>query len=93
MFEKLHSGTIIALCHDTTEKDAQIERAARERQQKSIMRFAGGIAHNFNNTIMSILTSAEMMLTLPEDADEFYGDIVATANHSKNCDEKFNGFC
>ena len=92
LFEKLHSGTIIALCHDTTKKDAEIERAARERQQKSIMRFAGGIAHNFNNTIMSILTSAEMMLALPEDAEEFYNDIVITANHSKTVTKNLMDF-
>ncbi len=69
------------LNRDKQQRDLE-ERLHQQQRQQSIATLAGGVAHDFNNMLMGILGSAEMLKTkLPPDGKEceFTTTIIDTA--------------
>ena len=91
-----------AIVRDITErKRAEQERAKLESQliqaqkMESVGRLAGGVAHDFNNTLSVILGYAELIKAKLPDGDPFLKDVLAiekAANHSRDITRQLLAF-
>jgi two-component system cell cycle sensor histidine kinase/response regulator CckA len=60
----------LSMVHDITEKRRVEERVLRSQHMESLGSFAGGIAHDINNVIRSIMAVASAMQLSPPEAGE-----------------------
>jgi signal transduction histidine kinase len=56
------SGAVAAFIRDITERRALEEQLRRSQKLEAIGRLAGGVAHDFNNILMSIMGAADLLL-------------------------------
>ena len=83
---------VLGIARDITEQDSHIRERARLQAQlfeaqklESLGRFAGGVAHDYNNMLSVILANVELALDRMEEGRperKYLGEIVKAARHS-----------
>lgn len=63
--------TLIAFCHDLTDRKRLEEELIQTQKMDSIGRLAGGVAHDFNNMLTPILGYIEMLLKSNDIVQDF----------------------
>ena len=80
-------AVITAFMRDITERRALEEQLRQSQKLEAIGRLAGGVAHDFNNILMSIMGAADLLLMQLERADPACGE----ANEIKQAVERGAG--
>ncbi|HEY7290641.1 MAG TPA: ATP-binding protein [Vicinamibacterales bacterium] len=80
------SVEVAAFVRDITERRALEEQLRQSQKLEAVGRLAGGVAHDFNNILMSIMGAADLLLmelprddTAREEADEIKRSVVRGA--------------
>jgi two-component system, cell cycle sensor histidine kinase and response regulator CckA len=88
-------GFIYASARDVTEQRALTERLQQAQKMESVGRLAGGVAHDFNNMLQTILGNADLALAkdgLGADVRESLEDIRSAAQRSANLTRQLLAF-
>jgi PAS domain S-box-containing protein len=93
---------VLGIARDITEQDSHSRERAKLQAQlfeaqklESLGRFAGGVAHDYNNMLSVILSNADLaLLQLAEDRPErkYLEEIIKAARHSADLTSRVLGF-
>jgi two-component system cell cycle sensor histidine kinase/response regulator CckA len=73
----LESGGFQAIVRDVTERRYLEEQLRQAQKMEAVGQLTGGIAHDLNNVLTVVMTSAELMLSaLPDDRDDLRADLL-----------------
>jgi PAS domain S-box-containing protein len=74
---RIRSGALVtAFVRDITERRALEQQLRQSQKLEAIGRLAGGVAHDFNNVLMSIMGSADLLLMQIPEGDSARDEIV-----------------
>ena len=86
---------MIGLNRDITEQRYLEAQLLQAQKMEAIGRLAGGVAHDFNNSLSVILGYAELSRMVPADAEKFHeyvDEIVKAAEHSRDTTQQLLAF-
>lgn len=86
---------MVGVCQDITDRRRLEEQLLQARKMESIGRLAGGVAHDFNNTITAILGFSEMSLPLISPSHPVHANlrhIVDAATHAADLTRQLLAF-
>jgi len=78
-------GGFAAIFRDVTEEKQLQQQLIQAQKMEAVGRLAGGVAHDFNNVLTTIMASAHLLGADDEDADmrtELVGEIVSAATRA-----------
>jgi len=86
---------VIGLNRDVTEQRFVEAKLLQARKMEAIGRLAGGVAHDFNNSLSVILGYAELARLVPIDTQKFHeylDEIIKAAEHSRDTTRQLLAF-